>query len=244
MIWFVGFAVPLTLLASPADDFKAANQLFDAGKFTDAAAAYEKIQPKTAAVYFNLGNACFRDGQIGRAILNYQRARRLAPRDPDILANLKFAEQRLGVEDANTPPQGWKSMLQSVVYSRTPAQWSIAEILGLWLAAIAIGLGIWTPRVRTPLLVTAVAAFAWMSASAWALSYQVVGERTAPQAVVLATKTEARFAPLPDSTVHFPLTEGTAVAVREDRGGWWFVERADGRQGWIKSDTAERVGVQ
>ena len=91
--------------AAPADDFKAANKLYDAGKFAEAAAAYEKLEPKTAHVFYNLGNAWFRDGKLGLAILNYERARRLAPRDPDILANLKFAEQRLGVDEVNTPPR-------------------------------------------------------------------------------------------------------------------------------------------
>src|SRR5258706_9448576 len=88
------------LIAAPAlaDEFKAANALYDAGKFAEAAAAYEKIESKTANVYFNLGNAMFRQEKFGLAVLNYERARQLAPRDPDILANLQFAQQRLGVD--------------------------------------------------------------------------------------------------------------------------------------------------
>ena len=51
----------------------------------------------------------------------------------------------------------------------------------------------------------------------------------------------ARFAPLPDSTVHFRLAEGTIVSIREDRGGWLFVERADGQQGWIQGNVVGRI---
>ena len=47
------------------DDFKSANALYDAGKFANAAAVYETIQPKTAAVLFNLGNAHFRQEELG-----------------------------------------------------------------------------------------------------------------------------------------------------------------------------------
>src|ERR1041385_4838407 len=101
-IWLLGLS---TAVAATSDDFKAANQLYDAGKFAEAAAVYEKLEPKTAHVYYNLGNAWFRQGKMGLAVLNYERARRLAPRDPDILANLKFAEQRLGVDDVNTAPR-------------------------------------------------------------------------------------------------------------------------------------------
>jgi SH3-like domain-containing protein len=62
-----------------------------------------------------------------------------------------------------------------------------------------------------------------------------------PAAVVLVAKTEARFAPLADATVHFQLAEGTRVVVREDRGQWWLVERADEQQGWVHSSGLERV---
>jgi tetratricopeptide (TPR) repeat protein len=229
--------------ASPADEFKAANALYDAGKFSEAVIAYERIEPKTANLFFNLGNACFRAGQVGRAVLNYERARRLAPRDPDILANLKFAEQKLGVDDVNAPPTAWQRVLRSIVDSRTPGEWSAYELAGVWLATLALGLMLWVRAARTALLVVTFAAFAWLLAAGSALSDQVIHERTAPRAVVLDRRAEARFAPLPDSTVHFQLNEGTEVAVREDRDQWLLVERADGQQGWVKREAVERVRI-
>src|SRR5216684_895 len=128
----IGVCCVTTLVASPADEFKAANQLYDAGNFSEAVAAYEKLEPKTAPVYFNLGNAYFRQDKLGQAILNYERARRLAPRDPDILANLKFAERRLGVDEANMSPRAMHRFLHSAVASRTINEWSAYELAGLW----------------------------------------------------------------------------------------------------------------
>src|SRR5258706_5768809 len=135
------------LIAAPAlaDDFKSANALYDAGKFAEAAAAYEKIEPKTANVYFNLGNALFRQEKYGPALLNYERARRLAPRDPDILANLNFAQQHLAVEELNSPPTGYRRFVQSVVASRTSDEWSRYELLALWLTVLAVAMAIWWP---------------------------------------------------------------------------------------------------
>ena len=66
-------------------------------------------------------------------------------------------------------------------------------------------------------------------------------ERAAPPAIVAAGKTEARFAPAADATVHFQLPEGAKVAIREDRSAWMEVARADGQQGWVKSESLERV---
>jgi tetratricopeptide (TPR) repeat protein len=237
-IWLIGLR---TAFAGPSDDFKSANQLYDAGKFAEAAAVYNKIDPKTAPVYFNLGNAHFRENKLGLAILDYERARRLAPRDPDIAANLRFAEQRLEVDDVNTPPHAWQRYLRSIMESRSTTEWGMYELAALWLTALAIGACIYIPRLRTGLLAIAAAAFVGFAASVFALGREVLNDRMTPAAVVVAAETDARFAPAPDSTTHFKLTEGTRVVIREDRGQWQFVERADGQQGWVKSDSIERV---
>src|SRR5271170_2726234 len=204
-------------LGATIDEFRAANQLYDAGKFAEAAAAYEKIEPKTAYVYYNLGNAWFRRDKLGLAILNYERARTLAPRDPDILANLKFARQRLGVDEVNTPPRAVQRFLRAVVGSHTSTEWSAYELAALWWSVLAIGTWIYLPRMRTGLVVMVVAGLAGFAISTFALGYQAINDRTAPGAIVVANGMEARFAPMPDSTIHFRLAEGTEVAVREDR---------------------------
>jgi tetratricopeptide (TPR) repeat protein len=234
--WLLGW---LLVGAVFADDFKSANALYDAGKFVDAAAAYEKIEPKTAHVFFNLGNAQCRAGQVGRAVLNYERARQLSPGDPDILANLNFAEQKLGVVEVNESPKPVVRFVRSIAASRTPAQWSRYEIGGVWATMLLIAAAVWRPRWRTGLgLLAALAGVVLVTATAMVI-YRGVAP---PAAVVVVPKTEARFAPLADATVHFQLSEGTRVFVREDRGQWVLVERADEQQGWVKSDAIERVG--
>jgi tetratricopeptide (TPR) repeat protein len=217
--------------------------LYDAGKFAEAAAAYEKIEPKTAHVFFNLGNAWFRDGKLGLAILNYERARRLAPHDPDILANLKFAEQRLGVDEVNTAPRAAQRLLGSFISSRTSSEWSVFELATLWLMVLAVGGSVFLTRTRTVFFTIAVAGFIGFAVCSFALGFETINNRTAPQAIVLSDQSEARFAPLAESTVHFKLAEGTKIVVREDRGQWLLVERADGQQGWVKSEAVERIAT-
>ena len=220
------------------DDFKSANALYDAGKFADAAAVYEKIEPKTAAVFFNLGNAHFRQEELGRAVLDFERARQLAPGDPDILANLRFAEERLSVADLNVPAKPVTRFWESMTGSRTIRQWSIWVVAGVWATVLLVAGAIWWPRWRTGMVIVAIVAGLGLALAMVALTSRVV---SAPTAIVLARRAEARFAPLPDATVHFQLGEGTKVFIREDRGQWWSVERLDGQQGWIKADVVERV---
>src|SRR5450756_8753 len=71
---------------SAESDFDAANKLYEQGKFTEAVGAYEKLIQSgsgSAALYFNLGDACFKAAQVGRALVAYRQAAQLSPRDQD-----------------------------------------------------------------------------------------------------------------------------------------------------------------
>src|SRR5438034_268991 len=136
-----------------ADDvstaFDQANQLYEEGKFAEAATAYAKmLRPGQAspALYFNLGNALFKAGQVGRAVLNYRLAERLAPRDPDIRANLKFA--RSSVATGATPtPSWWQRCTSRLALDERTRLTSGA--LWLWLGLLTLGQ--WRPALRKSL---------------------------------------------------------------------------------------------
>jgi tetratricopeptide (TPR) repeat protein len=241
--FFIGALLLLAtpLFATPADDyFKNANALYDTGKFAEAADALDKLHPKTAHIHFNIGNACFRQDKLGLALLHYERARRLAPRDPDILANLRFAEQRLAVDDVNAPAKPFRRFLLNTVRSRTTTEWDCHEIAALWLTAATLAACFFLPRWRTGCIVVASAiTLIWVTVTA-ALAAAVT---TPPDAIVTVAKTEVRFAPMPEATVHFNVTEGTRVAVLEERGNWLQIERADGKQGFLPRSTVTAINA-
>ena len=74
----------------PAGDFETGNELFDQGKYAEAKQNYETLIESgqgSANVYYNLGNADYRLGSAGRAMLNYERALALNPGHKEALAN-------------------------------------------------------------------------------------------------------------------------------------------------------------
>jgi tetratricopeptide (TPR) repeat protein len=88
-------------LAAGRAEFEQANALFEAGDFAGAADAYERILEEhgpRAAVFYNLGNSHLRMEDYGRAILAYERARLLTPRDPDLRSNLALARKTAAAE--------------------------------------------------------------------------------------------------------------------------------------------------
>ena len=90
---------------TPNTIFFHANALYGEERWAEAAAEYERVLAagwESGNLYFNLGNAWFRAGDVGRAVLDYERARRLLPRDPDVQANLSYAREQAGESGTET----------------------------------------------------------------------------------------------------------------------------------------------
>ncbi len=76
------------------DLFSQANAAYESGDFSKAVELYEKSADTSpsSTVYYNLGNAHFKKGERGRALLNYRRASRFSPRDKDVLWNISVVK--------------------------------------------------------------------------------------------------------------------------------------------------------
>ncbi len=115
--------------------FDEANRQYGSGNFSGAAAAYEKIltnDGSRAAVYYNLGNSYQSLKKNGLAILAYERARLLKPRDPDLLANLALARKAV----ASFEETGVYPRLEAAITYLSRDEWS-------WLlAGAALFLGV------------------------------------------------------------------------------------------------------
>jgi tetratricopeptide (TPR) repeat protein len=113
----------------------AANQLAEAGHYAEAAQMYEQLVregARDAALFHNLGNAYFQQGDLPRALLGYELAAQFNPRSPDIRTNLELARTQAGLASATPPASPLAILLEA---SR---RWlSLNELallaLGLWL---------------------------------------------------------------------------------------------------------------
>ncbi|HEX9047499.1 MAG TPA: hypothetical protein VF988_10770, partial [Verrucomicrobiae bacterium] len=114
VLLLLGFASRL-LAGDVAAEFTAANELYAQGKFAEAGAAYEKILHaggQSPVLLFNYGNAEFKAGNSGKAIVAYREAALLAPRDAELRANLAFVRSQVqGVTLRETKWQKWISSL-------------------------------------------------------------------------------------------------------------------------------------
>jgi tetratricopeptide (TPR) repeat protein len=224
--------------ASPQTTFFHANALYKDGQYSAAAADYEQLLRsglESGNLFFNLGNAYFKAGDKGKAILSYERARRLMPGDPDLEANLAYARSQTGAEDC-TPPL-WQRLAFPMARRMATGRlvWLTSALYTALLSALAV-YRLWPRRPRW--LVYAAAGFGVLVVvSSTSLAERLFNNDWQRQAVVTADgDTPARFEPADNGTVHFTLKEGSLVRVRDVRQGWLQVARCDGRRGWLPKD--------
>lgn len=219
--------------------FDKAQILYRQGSYEDAVRTYEAVRAgglESGALNFNLGNAYFKLGQLGKAVLNYERARRILPRDPDVLSNYRYALSSAGTETLE------QNFIERLVEDQVNF-YTIDELLIICLAVFAamavfslLGLYLkWDDRRRFIVVSLFLAVFV-VYAGLFYLKYKLDEN----QAVVV-TKTEARFEPLADSTVYFDLVQGSSVRVIRNELAWSKIVRKDGRLGWVQAEHLERI---
>ncbi len=219
--------------------FEEAAEAYNAGKYQQAAAYYAELREEgyaNAAICYNLGNCAYAMGRLGEAIGWYERARRLAPGNTDILVNLNFVRRQLGyspVGRADSPLEllaSWRDRLR-------PDQW-------LLVAAIAWGIfwlvwAVWRWRGRPFPRACLLAALVVLLATV-ALVQQHRGVWRPQQAIVLQDDTPVYRLPREEQKESsFQLKAGEYARIVESRGEWALV-RVDQNEGWLKSRSIQR----
>lgn len=228
---FLLFGFSRAALAGPS--FQEANSSYREGSYSAAAEAYESIAKTNPSpeIYYNLGNAYFKDKKMGLAILNYERARMLTPRDRDILTNLAFMNRLLEykIEDKRSWYLKRTDVLLEYVTSREC--WAVA--LGAYFVFIA-GLLFAILFGKKPLFGTGGAlAFLLVLLCCLPVFLKLTAFGSHHKAIVTGAKAEVRYGPSDTDRLAFRLVEGLKASIRDERQDWYRIELADGRNGWV-----------
>lgn len=223
--------------------FREANSRYEGGDYAGAAEGYLKIVEggwESAPVYYNLGNAFFKQNRLGPAILYYRKAHNLDPRDPEINKNLEYAREALRDDIAALPLSIRARAGRTLASWLSPGEWvGISALLylliGLWLLAVIVfrPLRKASPgmlKILLPALVIA-AALTLLARSHWA----------APRAIVLEPEVAVRYGPQESEAAAFNLHEGTEVRVAREQNGWVQIALPDGTSGWLPADSLGRI---
>ncbi len=222
------------------------NQHYQAGEYQQAAEAYENILrmgQESWQVYFNLGNAYYKLRQPGKAILNYERARRLRPDHEDIRFNLDLANLQVADRIPEPPRSAVLIWLESALQFFS-LEASAALALISWVALFAgLMLSMISRKARgqqwSRMLAWTAAVLFLVFASLFA--YQYYHDRTTSQGIVMAPRVIVRSSPSDDATEVFILHEGAKARLEARTGDWRRIRLADGKVGWLPAHAVEKI---
>lgn len=231
----------------PESIFEEANIAYRNGDFRTAAEKYQQLCDEGYTggnLYYNLGNAYFKLGAKGLAVLNYERARRLIPGDADLRANLSYVLS--GVQEGISD---WKYEFLKFLTGLAPVeQLAVNTSVCFFGLAFLVILGILKP---VPLKNLVEGEFRkWWNGVVivWALIFCLFcslglltfWDQSRDHAVAIKDG-DVRFEPSKAATLHYKLNEGSRVLILEEREDWLKVKRVDGKRGWVEKDCLEMI---
>lgn len=223
-----------------------ANNLYQKENYKAADSLYQLVleeEGASAALYYNLGNAKYKQGEIAPAILNYERALKLDPNNEDILFNLEMA--KLQTKDKidqldNFLFTEWSKSIQNLFSSNG---WAILSIIAflITLAGIALYFFGTSSSIKKTSFFASIATLLICITSIYYASKQKDILQTHDTAIIFAPSVTGKGSPDKAGTDLFLLHEGTKVKVRSKLNGWVEIQISDGNIGWIEEKDLEII---
>jgi len=243
LIHAVGILLAFVAMGSSAfadtnDQFAKANQEYADGKFKDAVADYESIVQSadwSAALFYNLGNAYFRSGDFGKAILNYERALALEPNHPEAQANVRIARDEARALELAPP---WTDRF---IRSATVNQLSAAGAILFWAGVFLLTFCLFSKRRRGSAAVVGFCCLLGAAAITAALFAMERGPRGKGLAVVTAPEINARLATADTASTVLALPAGSQIKVEQQRGDWVYALLPNNLHGWLPASAIQPV---
>jgi tetratricopeptide (TPR) repeat protein len=214
------------------------NAAYSKGSYDKAIGYYNNFISggfESAQVYYNLGNCYYRKADFAKAILNYEKAKKLNPSDADILFNLQLAN--LKTVDKITPDSSLflTSWLHSFIDVLSEKGWGILCIIFLFAGLLSIvgylmsgnlalrQAGFWGGIILTI-----------FSLTSFGFSYEQYNNLTTHDtAIVMGGSITVKGSPDENATQLFVIHEGAKVWIIKSEGTWTEVRVANGNQGWM-----------
>ena len=223
-----------------------ANKLYSEEHYQEADSLYQLVANQegvSAALYYNLGNAKYKQGETAAAILNYERALKLDPNNEDILFNLEMAKQQTTdkIETLdNFFLSEWNKNIQNTFSSNG---WARISILSFILSLICISLYFFmkVTSIRKAAFFSGIFTILFCIVGFVYAKRQKTAQTTHDTAIIFAPSVTGKGSPDASGTDLFLLHEGTKVKIKSQLNGWVEIQIADGNVGWIPETDIEVI---
>ncbi len=230
--------------AAPTDEFAQGNQYFQDKDYLKAIESYSALLKQgveSAPLYYNLGNAYFKNGDLGYAVLYYLKARRLNPSDEDIKANLAFAQGLATVQLEGVQLNPVNSLFESIVapFRLSRLAWisSLCFVLLIGLLILRFGMGWMHSAIRPAIIFMLVL----LACSSILTSYKYHHDFVTRWAVIVGDQADVRSGPTDTAGLEFQGEPGLVVRIGGESGDFYDVIFENQRRGWVKKSLLAEV---
>jgi tetratricopeptide (TPR) repeat protein len=244
---FILFLLPgLTFAADPEITIAKANKAYADGFYANAVELYKSVITagyESIDLYYNLGNACYKQNDFASSILYYEKARKLDPGNEDVNFNLKIANTKITDKIEPIPELFYKRWFKKLIESFSVDKWS-----KFGLAFLCLGLVGGLFYVVSKNLLSRKAGF-WLGIFfvfvslfsflfAWQ-SYDDIMHRK--EAIIFTPTVTIKSSPDEKSIDLFVLHEGAKVELIDNIGTWYEIRIANGSVGWLIASSVEKI---
>ena len=233
-------------ITSPEDLIARATLAYEQGNYQQTIDDYESLSAvyaKNADIYYNLGNAYYKNNNFAKAILNYERCLIYDPANDDAKANLELARLCCVDKIESIEPIIFKKWSEAIGDTFTCGTWTNLSIVLFLLFSICAGGYFFMSKIairKTGFYLGILSILLCFVCIYFAdKQNKKINERD--YAIVMSPTVTVRSEPADSGTKLFTIHEGLKVKIRWSLNGWSEVELSDGNVGWLPSATFEKI---
>jgi tetratricopeptide (TPR) repeat protein len=221
------------------DLLQKAEKAYDSKNYKEAISNYEKLVNdgyKSYQLYFNLGNAYYRNDELGKAIYYYELARKVNPNDEDVRINLGIASAKT-IDKIDSKENFFISAVKTnLLSSFTTNTWAWFTIASLAVACLLFFVFINSTSIavkRISFLISCVLIVGFCIT--YFLGFSALNSKVENKfAIITSKEVKIMNEPTPTANSKFSLHEGTKIRVVENNGSWLLIKLDNGNEGWLK----------
>ncbi len=246
-VLFFLLIVSVNVFAQTPDELmKSGNKFYQDGNYQLALESYNKILSQgyeSGALYFNLGNAYFKNGKIGYAIYSYEKGLKLEPNDEDLIYNLKIANSRSVDKITELPKLFIVSWWEELVTSFNVNGWSLVVLFFFWIFLAGIAVYFLSAKIKFQRIgfLTASIFLALFIVASLFLFARANREAATNYGVLLEPVYTVKSSPDLKSNDAFVIHEGIKFTVEDKVNDWNKIRLSDGKVGWIQKNAFGQI---
>lgn len=240
------FLPALCLADDMQSTFEKGNSFYGKNHYKEAITAYTQIINSgsySAPVFFNLGNAYYKDGDLPSALLYYEKAHRLSPGDDDINFNIRFANSKTTDKIDEAPEfflsKWWKGFMLAISANAL----AIIAILLILSGSGTLILYFFSSSftIKKVSFFAALTLFFLGIFSVFVAGSQVSYFNDNKQAIIFTSVVNVKGSPAEQAATLFVLHDGTKVNISDNGNGWLKIKLANGNEGWLKLGDVKEI---